>query len=258
MNKDLIIYNDKHYLSFSRLNEEGIVNAFSLKPYNFRKQFVPDNKIVENYAELQSTLNYHFSKIVKPNQTHTNIVKKVDNFNINDEFNDVDGLITDIKNVALVTSVADCQAILLYDNKKKVIGNVHSGWNGTLNRITQNAIHLMIQEYNCNPNDIEAYICPSILTCCFEVDSDVKNMFQENFMDIDINSCITMGDIKENKQKYFIDTVSINKQILLNMGLKEDNIILSNLCSKCNHEIIHSHRSDGIDSGRNIAIIGLK
>ena len=240
MNKDLIIYNDKHYLSFSRLNEEGIVNAFSLKPYNFRKQFVPDNKIVENYAELQSTLNYHFSKIVKPNQTHTNIVKKVDNFNINDEFNDVDGLITDIKNVALVTSVADCQAILLYDNKKKVIGNVHSGWNGTLNRITQNAIHLMIQEYN------------------FEVDSDVKNMFQENFMDIDINSCITMGDIKENKQKYFIDTVSINKQILLNMGLKEDNIILSNLCSKCNHQIIHSHRSDGIDSGRNIAIIGLK
>ena len=29
----------------------------------------------------------------------------------------------------------------------------------------------------------------------------------------------------------------------------------SNLCSKCNGDIIHSHRYDGIDSGRNIALI---
>lgn len=50
---------------------------------------------------------------------------------------------------------------------KGVIGNIHSGWRGTLKRIIKNAIHLMEENFHCNPSDIEIYICPSILKCCF-------------------------------------------------------------------------------------------
>lgn len=257
MDKDLTINTDKHYLSFNRLNKHA-TNLFTLKPYNFRSIFIPKEQIIDNYNNIQSSLNYSFNKIIKPIQTHTNIVKKVDINNINDEFRDVDGLITNMKNIALVTTLADCQGILLYDNEKEVIGNIHSGWKGTLNRIIGNAIDLMIKEYNCKPQNIEVYFCPSILSCCFEVDSDVKDMFESEFIDIDIKSCITKGRIKEDKQKYFIDTISINKQILLNMGLKEENITLSNICSKCNHETIYSHRADGLKCGRNIALICLR
>lgn len=258
MNKDLVINNELHFLNFKRLNDNNIINLFTFKPYNFRTNLVSNEEINNNFNKLQNDLNHKFDKIIKPIQTHTNNVLVVNESNINNEFKDVDGLITNLKNVALVTSLADCQGILLYDKEKKVIGNIHSGWKGTLNRIVTNAIKLMISNYNCNSKNIEAYICPSIMKCCFEVDSDVKDLFLDNFKDIDINSCISLGEVKDNKQKYFIDTISINKQVMINLGLKEENIISSDMCSKCNHDFIHSYRSDGIDSGRNISMICLK
>lgn len=243
----ITINKEKSLITFDNLN---IVNCFTLKPYNFRDTQVSKEEQQKEYEDIMNKLNFK-TKFIKPNQTHTTNVEVVTEENINDNFINTDGLVTNLKNVALVISLADCQGILLYDKKLKVIGNVHSGWKGTLNKIVENAIKLMIEKFNSNPEDIEAYITPSILKCCFEVDYDVVEMFKNNFNNID--DLITLGELKD-KQKYYIDTVEINKRVLLNLGLKEENIYLSNLCSKCNN-FIHSHRADGIDSGRNVAII---
>ena len=243
------IDNEKHLITFDNLN---IINCFTLKPYNFRDTQVSSDEQQEEYNKIMNDLNFK-AKFIKPNQTHTNNVEIVTENNIDDKFLNTDGLLTNLKNVALVVSLADCQGILLYDKNKQVIGAVHSGWKGTLNKIVENAVNLMINKFNSNPENIEAYITPSILKCCFEVDKDVVDMFKEKYNNID--DLITLGDIKEEKQKYYIDTVEINKRVLLNLGLKNENIILSNICSKCNNNIIHSHRADGINSGRNIALI---
>ena len=241
----------KDLITFDKLNEQNIINCFTLKPYNFKDYQISSTKD-EQFDKIFNELNVNKKTIKKPNQTHTNVVKVLDKNNINDQFLNTDGLITNLKNVALVISLADCQGIMLYDSKKEVIGNIHSGWKGTLNKIVENAVKLMIDTYNSNPEDIEAFITPSILKCCFEVDKDVVDMFKENFNNID--DLITIGDIKDNKQKYYIDTVSINKRVLMNLGLKEENIITPTLCSKCNTNI-HSYRRDGNNSGRNIALI---
>lgn len=242
----------ENYMSFSKLDNENVINLFTFKPYNFRSQLVSKEQIEKNYKSLENSLNKKFKKIIKPIQTHTNIVKVVDESNLNDTFQDVDGLVTNLKDVALVVSVADCQGILLYDKKNKVIGNIHSGWKGTLNRILENAINLMIDEFNSNISDIEVFIAPSILKCCFEVDTDVALKFKEEFKDIDIDSLITY---KKEINKYYIDTVEINKQVMLKLGLKEENIVLSNICTKCNSDKIHSYRKDKDESGRNITLI---
>lgn len=113
----------------------------------------------------------------------------------------------------------------------------------------------MIKEYNCNVNNIEVYICPSILKCCFEVDEAVKEQFELTFKDIDIEKFIHKDKIK--KQKYFIDTVGINIEILNKLGIKSQNIYNSNICTKCNNDKFNSHRAD-IGDGRNIALIMLK
>ena len=176
--------------------------------------------------------------------------------NLNDDFQDVDGLITDLKGVALVTSLADCQGILLYDPIKKIIGNIHSGWKGTLNKIIVNAIKLMEENFGCDPKNIEAYICPSILKCCFEVDKEVVDMFYENYNNID--DYVMKGDIKQGKQKYYIDTISINVNSMKELGLLEGNIHCSNICTKCHSDKYHSYRTDHDKSGRNIALICLK
>jgi len=112
--------------------------------------------------------------------------------------------------------------------------------------------------YNCAINDIEVYICPSILKCCFEVDEDVKNQFVSSFSDILINQYIYKGKVKDSKQKYFIDTIGINIKVLTNYGILEKNIHVSNICTKCNNKEFHSHRGDSIVDGRNIAFIVLK
>lgn len=257
MNKEIINEN-LHFISFKRLDNNNVINLFTYKPYNFRKTIVSSEEIQSNYLNIQKDLKQKINKIVCPIQTHTNVVKVVNEDTINDEFNNVDGLITNIKDVALTTVVADCQAILLYDQDKQVIGNIHSGWKGTLNRIIENAVNLMKEEFKCNPKNIQAYICPSILKCCFEVDEDVKDLFVENFQDININACIELGEIKDNKQKYYIDTVLVNKMVMKNLGLLEENIISSNICTKCHNNLMHSYRSEGASSGRNLALICLK
>lgn len=250
MNQDKYIYSEllsKHL---------DIINLFTKKPFNFRKNIVPIEIINENYSVIEKDCNYKFRKIIKPIQTHTNKVEIVTESNIENEFNEVDGLITDLKGVALVTSLADCQGILLYDPVKKVIGNIHSGWKGTLNKIVVNAVNIMINNFNCNPKDIIAYITPSIGKCCFEVDEDVKALFLENYNNIEDD--IYVGEIKDNKQKYYIDTLSINKKNLLELGLLEKNIEIAGICTKCNSNILHSYRSEKENSGRNIALICMK
>lgn len=249
---------ENNVLSFSKLTEQNIINLYTLKPYNFRKDILGEEKVLNNYKKIQKDLNYNFEKIIKPNQNHTNNVKIVEDNNLYETFDNVDGLITNKKNIALVTSLADCQGILLYDKENKVIGNIHSGWKGTLNKIIENAINLMLNNFNTKPENLEVYITPSILKCCFEVDEDVKELFINTFKDININNLITLGEIKNNKQKYFIDTVEINKRLMINLGLKKENIFESNICTKCNNEKMHSHRFEGELSGRNIALICLK
>lgn len=244
-----MITNKNHLITFDNLK---VINCFTLKPYNFRDSQVSSEEQQKQYEKIMNDLKFKADIFIKPNQTHTSNVEVVTKSNLHDNFLNTDGLITNLKNVALVVSLADCQGILLYDSKKEVIGAIHSGWKGTLNKIVENAVNIMIKKFNCNKEDIEAYIEPSILKCCFEVDKDVVDMFKSNFDNID--DLITLGEYKD-KQKYYIDTVEINKRVLLNLGLKEDNINLSNLCSKCNNDVIHSHRGDGVDSGRNVAII---
>lgn len=245
-------------INFDKLSDQNIINGFTLKPYNFRRGFATDEEIEDNLLRLEDTFKYTFAIRKQPTQTHTNNVRVINADNLNSDFPDVDGLITNLKGVLLTSILADCQGILLYDNVKKVVGSIHSGWKGTLNRIGCNAIRLMISEYGCNVEDIQVYMTPSILKCCFEVEDDVKEQFEDMFKDINIKDYITNGDIVDGKNKYFIDTVGINKTILMNIGIKEENITLPTLCTKCNNKIMHSHRGDGPQAGRNIAFICIK
>lgn len=251
----IFVDENKRLLKFKNFGDEKIVNLFTLRPYNFNKRLISLDKVDEQYKKLREIIGFDI-RFKNPIQTHTNIVKILDEENFNDDFMDVDGLITKLKGVGLVTSSADCQSVIFYDKRNEVIANVHSGWKGTLNKIIKNTIEIMINEFGTKTSDLEIAIFPSILKNSFEVDEDVKEMFLDNFENID--ELIEFGDIKEGKKKYFIDTIGINVKILKELGVKEENIHLSEIDSLKNKDIIHSHRGDGLNSGRNIAMIAMK
>ena len=87
----------------------------------------------------------------------------------------------------------------------------------------------------------------------------MKDLFYNKYKNLkNIDEIIKLGDKKENKQKYYIDTVKINIELLKNIGLKEKNIIDSNICTMCHSKEFHSYRADGKSFGVNGAIIAIK
>lgn len=241
------------YSYFEELSNDKILN------------FTTNKSVGINYATqsrdeirgiLKDVVDFECKNIISPRQTHTNNVVAITLDNLDDELNDVDGVITDLKGVALTIATADCQNIFIYDKKKEVIANVHSGWKGTLNKILRNTIVKLVDVYRCEVQDLIVCIGPSILKCCFEVDSDVVDMFRKEFKDIE--DIISLGDIKDGKQKYYIDTVEINRRELMDLGVPEYNIIVSDICTKCSSDKYHSYRAHGMDSGRNVSLIVMK
>ena len=126
-----------------------------------------------------------------------------------------------------------------------------------MQRISVKTVEKMINEFNSKPEDIICCICPSIRKCHFEVDRDVKEMFENEFKDLNINKNIDIMEKQKDKEKWNIDTVLINRIILEKTGLKAENIIDSGLCSVCNKELIHSFRVEKEGYGLNTAIISL-
>ena len=245
---------DVEYLQFRKLLEysDKIQHCYTMKCDNYKE----DNGT--NYKKLFDSLKLDYNKLVQiEHQIHSNLVENVDNEN--KIYTNMDGLVTNLKEVSLSLRFADCTPIYLYDPVKNVIGNIHSGWKGTAKKIALEGVKKLVDKYESNSKDIIACIGPAIGKCHFEVDEDVKNIFENTFSYLNINDKIILkGKIKEGKQKYFIDTNLINRKMLEEAGLKEENIIESNICTVCNSNLLHSYRADKEKSGRNTAIIGLK
>lgn len=265
---------NNEFIQFRKLLEykDILTHAYSLGiNLNFRtstinKEKLPDeeyNHALNSYKLLCDSINCDFRNIVKTNQEHTDCVKKVNkkikdgepDFNLK-EYYSTDGLMTDKKDLILSTTNADCILLLYFDPVKKIIANTHSGWKGTLQRISVKTVEKMIEEYNCNPSDIICCICPSIRKCHFEVEKEVKDLFEDEFKDLE--NLREVIEKKEAYKKWNIDTVLINQMILEKIGLKKEKIIDSGICSVCHSDIIHSYRVEKEGYGLNTALIGLK
>ena len=244
------------YLQFRRLNQysDKISHCYTLKGNNNNYLEICD----DNYKLLYNMLGLDFNKFKRiEHQIHSDKVEDVDD--INKKYTEIDGLITDIDGVSLSLRFADCTPILLYDPVKNVIGNLHSGWRGTVKKIALKGTIKMINDYGCNKEDVLCFIGPSIGKCHFEVSEDVKDIFKETFSYLlNENEFIFIGDKKEGEQKYFIDTNIINQKLLEEAGIKKENIVMSNICTACNSKYMHSYRIDKELAGRNTAIIGFK
>ena len=190
--------NGLEYIVFRKLLEyKNIKHCFTLKPFDFASNATYEEKRVEvekGLEALAEEFEFDAQNICRPKQTHTDRVEKIEDGDEGiyiQKFDNVDGLVTDKKNKALMLGFADCTPLLFYDPIKNVIANTHSGWKGTLGSIGVRTVQKMILEYNCNPEDIICCIGPHIRQCHFEVDEDVKDLFYNKFKnEIDIEKHI--------------------------------------------------------------------
>lgn len=186
---------------------------------------------LENLIKDLNIDNYYILK-----QIHSNKVFDITNIPKNYEG---DGLITNKSNIALVTKSKDCNSIFIIDTKNKIIGNIHSGWKGTLKSIITIAINQMKEKYNSVSKDIKIVFNPSIRECCFEVDNDVYDLFIKKYKD--------KSYYQKVGNKYHINLVKIIKNDAKKLGIKEENIIDNNICTLCNRKLFNSHRNNDIE-----------
>ena len=245
---------DVEYLQFKELLKysDRVQHAYSLKPLQFSDE---NDQAPANYEKICEALNIDSNKIIKSAQKHTDVVKDIKEYTT-ENFEFVDGFITNKKNIPLVTKYADCTPIILYDKIKNVIGNVHSGWRGTLQKISVEAVRLMEEKYNCNPADIIVCIGPCIKQCHFQVEEDFIDKFKQEFGNVE--KYYKIGEVVEGKQKYYFDTTNLIIDYLTEIGINRENIFDSNICSVCNVANMSSYRAEKEKADRNMNIVMLK
>ena len=245
---------DVEYLQFKELLKysDRVQHAYSLNPLQFSDE---NDQAPANYEKICEALNIDSNKIIKSAQKHTDVVKDIKEYTT-ENFEFVDGFITNKKNIPLVTKYADCTPIILYDKIKNVIGNVHSGWRGTLQKISVEAVRLMEEKYNCNPADIIVCIGPCIKQCHFQVEEDFIDKFKQEFGNVE--KYYKIGEVVEGKQKYYFDTTNLIIDYLTEIGINRENIFDSNICSVCNVANMSSYRAEKEKADRNMNIVMLK
>ncbi|MCC6146494.1 MAG: peptidoglycan editing factor PgeF [Anaerolineaceae bacterium] len=161
-----------------------------------------------------------------------------------------DAILTDRLEITLLMRFADCVPIFLYDPVRKVIGIVHAGWQGTVQKIGQEAVEIMQNKYKSSPNDIHAGIGPSIGPDHYEIGEDVVEKVQTSF-GIDTNQIVLESD-----RKIFMDLWKANQLVLKQAGVK--NIEVSHVCTACHPQDWYSHRQELGKTGRFGAVLALK
>ena len=140
------------YIQFRKLLEyKNITHCYTLKSdgkLNFRSE--NNATMLKSYENISRELG--FTNIIKPKQTHSDNITIIENNEKN--LNEIDGLITNEKNVTLGTTSADCISLLFYDPNKNVIANVHSGWRGTEKGIAKKTVQELIEKNNSQEKDI--------------------------------------------------------------------------------------------------------
>ena len=159
-----------------------------------------------------------------------------------EELQDVDAVVTHLKDFCLCVSTADCVPILLYDRVKEVIAAIHAGWRGTVGRIVEKTLDVMKSQYGTEGEDVMACIGPSISLESFEVGDEVYAAFEEAGFD--------MSRIARKYEKWHLDLWEANRLQLLAHGVLPEHIEVAGICTYQNHEDFFSARRLGIKSGR--------
>jgi len=218
----------------------------------------PVENVHRNLKLVCGAIGIDYRNLVFSDQTHEDNIRIVSiadlgkGISVPKDIRNTDGLMTNIPGIPLITFYADCVPLFFLDKENKAIAVVHSGWKGTVLKIGAKTIRQMTEVYGTKPGDCLVGIGPSIGPECFEVGQEVADQFAESFG--------TRPHIIKpiGNGKYTVDLWEANKLILMEMGVPENNITISGLCTKCREDLFFSYRRDKGRTGSMSAIMELK
>ena len=197
--------------------------------------------IAANKVALCGLLGIDSNRLVMPHQVHDCVVRRIDGPQ-QGVIEGADAVMTDVPQLCIGVSTADCIPVLLYDSTHRAVSAVHAGWRGTVLRIVQKAVETMRDTYGTAPADLQAVIGPGISLDSFEVGDEVYNQF--------LSAGFDMQPISRRDAKWHIDLPMCNRLQLMEAGIPADHIQMTNICTYQQYDRYFSARRLGIQSGR--------
>ncbi len=192
-------------------------------------------------------------RLIIPHQTHEDRIRLVDETFLSLETSEkkdllegIDAVITRVPRVCIGVSTADCIPVLLYDKVHRAVAAIHSGWRGTVKRISQKTLVAMQESFSTRAEDVVAVIGPGISVEHFEVGDEVYNAFADAGFD--------MSGMARKYEKWHLDLWEANRQLLVESGIPEKNIHIERICTYAENDVLFSARREQTGSekcGRN-------
>ena len=244
------------FITFPALDRLAMVKAVFSTRYGgvssgiYESMNLNDNRgdnpeaVAENFRRVSAALHTELDHMVRSDQTHTANVRVMTQEDAGKglvrerDYQDVDGMITDVPGLMLVSSHADCVPLFFVDPVRKAIGLTHSGWKGTALRIGKVTIEKMQETFGSSPSDLITVIGPSICSDCYEIGDDVAEAFRQTFQEQQLPCILKPG----KPGKYQLDLWEANRIILEEAGVRPENITISGLCTSCHSDLLWSHR----------------
>ena len=260
------------FLSFSALDETGLVrHGFSLRqggvskgPYesmNLSFTMGDDSEnVLENYQRISGSIGVEMDTLTSVWQAHTDKIKVVGLGDLGKGIllpkdpEELDGMVTDLPGVTLVTLHADCLPLYFLDPVRRAIGLSHSGWRGTQQAISIRTIETMERVYGTRREDLLVGIGPGIGRTAFEVGPEVAEAFVEllgSKRGSEVLMPLQLGT-------YTLDLTLANEMLLLEAGIRPERIFTADLCTFSRPDLFYSHRRDGSVRGSMAAFLSLK
>lgn len=238
------------------LSKYGVQMFLAGAGYNFRTAHLSPAEIGQQVAKVRQAGGFKDQVIYTLQQVHSDRVVYADGVNgdpclIGRQFSQADGLLTGQPGIILMTKFADCTPIVLFDPIHKVLGSLHSGWRGTAQEISKRAIDQMHDRFGSQPEDLLAYIGPSIDQDHYEVGQDVYQAFADQ---PSRNQFLKMGT---RPGKYQLSMVQANLALLLEAGLRKDQIEIAKE-STYTSKHLHSSRLMGSNYQLNALFVMMK
>lgn len=247
------------YITHGMSVRQGGVSGGIYASMNFREDAEDSQENVrENYKRIAAHLQCDVRRMARPSLAHGNrvhLVKEEDFGNgtvRRSSLFDTDALITDIPGATLCATFADCVPLFFLDTKRRAVGLAHSGWRGTVKKIGLKTVEAMRDAFGSEPEDILAAVGCCICQNCYEVGEDTAAKFRREF-----SGAGQM--LMENKNgKYQLSLRRANTQVFLEAGILPEHIIISDICTCCNPDVLFSHRATQGKRGAMGAFLGLK
>lgn len=245
-------------LAFSTMRMGVGVSQGAYASFNINHYCGDDPQAVQtNRRLLCDAIGVSMGRLVIPHQTHGTVIRQIDEgfFTLSHPdrakiLEGVDAVMTDMADVCVGVSTADCIPVLLYDEDHHAVCAVHAGWRGTVARIVQCAVKTMQTVYQSIPDQLKAIIGPGISINHFEVGDEVYQAFTEAGFDMDA--------IARRFKKWHIDLPLCNQMQLTETGVPVEQIHQAGICTYDSYDRFFSARRLGIRSGRIFTGIAMK